>query len=1011
MKPHIFWRVRGALCFPAAITLFAWAGLGPAAAQVIVQENFTGDSVANSWYAQGGACLTAGDSQTPAISNGIGIPPCVGDPYYLSRAKGGTNPTNSSSQLPLVGMGSGGGTADAVGSGALRLTNGGNQSTQETGAIIAATPFPSTQGIQVTFTTYTYGGNAYNNGNTNSGADGIAFYLMNGGPPADGSSYGTLSSQYPYYRVWDPTTASIGAFGGSLGYSCANGKTPDDGMPGGYLGLGIDEFGNYLNSNDNTGTGIDQYLGMWNWPNNGRNPGEIGLRGYGAVTLPVLQMINSKATNNDVINVCSNGGTYTYNNKTYQIPDYAGIFTNPSTGAKAYTILPSSQPISNQENASSNVSAVRTKAVPITYKLVISPGGLLSFWYNYNNSGYTQVINQLDISQSNGPMPSAFYYGFGASTGGGTNVHEITCFEATPAARTIGAPVAPLTVSSSGFLYTLSSNQSPVQGYLNAYALSSSGTASTTSSWEAGALMSKNGTRSSTILKSTSSNGSAISTLSNLASNDAGAFALSKTTCVPNVSTIVSYTVNPNTAAPSNCSLPYLGTRASGSVLAAFGTGDFATLLAPPSNASDALLPGYLSYATTEKSRPTALLFTNDDGFLYSIDASTGALRWGWMPRSFVAQLQNYGTFPYNDNFAGKFAVVDAQSTSGSTTTWGSYIVGSAQGGTLWYDLALDANGNPSKVVTTFQPKVTTMPNNTQALPSGTTGYPQRQAPVIGNIGGSQYAAFIVNDSSSSTLVEFNVATGVSSSSTLPKSVGIVTSALYLDQNSGELFFGNGSGNLYVTSFSGTAKTDTGNVTALGTTEDSQPVMYIGTQTVKNLPYLWAVSTGGSANTSTITVFGIGNTGWSPLWASGAGTAYTWGGSAWSKLSASSTTPAPLQANAIISDAPRVVNGVLVVPAYVPPSNTASSCNMNGEGYYDFFSLSNGAFPSNTITQNGKYLTGNLDLGQGQAYTPNLSVGGSTLPVYGGTQQASSPMNPLLFTGASINQIVQWRVR
>ncbi len=1011
MKPQSFVRPRNLRLLLGA-ALLALSGLELASAQVIVQENFTGDSVTNSWYAQGGACLTAGDSSTPAIANGIGIPPCVGDPYYFSKSNGGTNPTNTSSQLPLVGLGSGSGTADPIGKGALRLTNGGTQSIQETGAIIAATPFPSTQGIQVTFTTYTYGGNAYYNGITDSGADGIAFYLMNGGPPADGSSYGTLSSKYPYYQIWNPTSASIGAFGGSLGYSCANGKSPSDGMPGGYLGLGIDEFGNYLNSIDNTATGIDQYLGLRNWSNNGRNPGEIGLRGYGAVTLPVLQMINPNATNTDVANVCANGGSYKYGGKTYNIPDYAGIFTNPATGANAYTILPSTQPISNQEDSSHNVSATRFAAKPITYKLVISPGGLLSFWYNYNNTGYTQVINQLDISTSNGPMPSAFYYGFGASTGGGTNVHEITCFEATPAARTIGAPVAPLTVSSNGFLYTLSSNQSPVQGYLNAYALTSSGTASTTSSWEAGALMSKNSTRSSSTLKSTASNGSAIATLATLASSNSAAFALSKTTCVPAVSNIVAYTVDPNTAAPSGCSQPYLGTRAAGSVLDAFGTGDYATLLSPPSSAADALLPNYLSYATTEKTRPTALLFSNDDGFLYSIDATTGALRWGWMPRSFLPQLQNYSSFPYADNFAGKFAVVDAQTTAGGNTTWGTYIVGSAQGGTLWYDLALDSSGNPSKVVTTFMPKVSSMPSNTQALPAGTTGYPQRQAPVIGNIGGSQYAAFIVNDSSSSTLVEFNVATGASSSATLPKSVGLVTSALDYDPSGGELYFGNGSGTIYVTSFSGSASVDVGNVTSLGTTEDSQPVIYIGTQTVKNLPYLWAVSTNSTTSTSMITVFGIGNTGWSPLWASGAGAAYTWGGSSWSKLASSSTTPASLQANAIISDAPRVVNGVLVVPAYVPPpSNTASSCNPNGEGFYDFFALSSGAFPSNTITQNGNYLTGNLDLGQGQAYTPNLSIGGSSLPVYGGTQQASSPMNPLLFTGASINQVVQWRVR
>jgi len=47
--------------------------------------------------------------------------------------------------------------------------------------------------------------------------------------------------------------AGIGAWGGSLGYSCSNSNSPYDGLVGGYLGLGIDEYGNFLNQGDNTG--------------------------------------------------------------------------------------------------------------------------------------------------------------------------------------------------------------------------------------------------------------------------------------------------------------------------------------------------------------------------------------------------------------------------------------------------------------------------------------------------------------------------------------------------------------------------------------------------------------------------------------------------------------------------------------------------------------------------------------------------------------------------------------
>ena len=40
---------------------------------------------------------------------------------------------------------------------------------------------------------------------------------------------------------------AIGATGGSLGYSCTNTNMPHDGLRGWLIGLGIDEYGNFLN--------------------------------------------------------------------------------------------------------------------------------------------------------------------------------------------------------------------------------------------------------------------------------------------------------------------------------------------------------------------------------------------------------------------------------------------------------------------------------------------------------------------------------------------------------------------------------------------------------------------------------------------------------------------------------------------------------------------------------------------------------------------------------------------
>lgn len=973
------------------------AGLcATAQAQVanVIQENFTGDSVNNPWIALGGACLTAGDSST-TIANGIGIPACVNDPYYT------TNPNTGNSDLPLVGLPSSGTSPDAIGSGALRLTNGGNQGLNESGAIISANPFPSTQGLQVTFTTYTYGGNAYGASNgTNPGADGIGFYLIDAG-------------QYANSGV-NFSGPDLGAFGGSLGYSCSNTNAPYNGMTGAYIGLGIDEYGNFLNYNDNTSTG--QTVTPTN--EGQQNPGEIGLRGAGNINWTWLNQnysayypnsLSASDQQRAVQATCQSGMLWDYSNPsspqqtTVSIPDYAVI------PGSAVTLL-SSDPISSQEN---NSNANRLNATPITYQMILTSSGLLSFAYDYGKTTFNptdsttvQVLNQQSITSGNGTIPSNFLFGFGGSTGGGTNVHEITCFEASPAARTVGAPVAPLTVSSGSLLYTLTSNPSPVQGYVTSYALSASGSPATTPSWEAGALMTD--TLRQGGLYSTASDGQSPALLTAL---DTAAFGLSNpSTCVPNTSTIVNYTIDPNAAyspTPSGCTTAYLGPRAVGSLLDEFSPGDAAGLLTPPNNAFDLSLPGYTTFAAAEATRPQALLFTNDDGFLYSVSASTGQMNWGWMPRSFVSQLQNYTAWPYQDNFAGNFAVTDASTTTAGVTTWGTYIVGSANGGALWYDLALDKNGNPTKVVTTALPPQPTMPANTQALPSGTLTYPQRQAPVVGTIGSNQIAAFVVNATTGSTttssLVEFNVATGQASSAAIPASVignGYVHSNLFYDANSSELFFGNSVGSVYAMSFTGSASTDIGNIGSLGTTEDGLPVNYVGYQQLKNQPYLWAASSTG------MTVFGINNTGWNPLWATAVGTAYAYNNGVWAATT--TANPAALQTGATISDLPIVVNGVLVVPTFVAPGN--QTCNSTGEGYYDFFNLPNGTFPQNTVQQNGKYLTGNLDIGQGAAYSPSYSISSTGLPVYGSSQSSQNPISPLIFSRSGINTVVQWRV-
>ena len=142
-------------------------------------ENFTGASTTNAWTFINGACLTAGSAaNAPANPGCVGLPYYAGDPLALIGGETGTLP-------------------DPVNAGALRFTD----DFAQTGAILSQFSFALTgsgaQGLQVSFTTVTYEGNR--GGTAGDGADGISFFLQD-------------ASQ----------TADVGAFGGSLGYTCSN---------------------------------------------------------------------------------------------------------------------------------------------------------------------------------------------------------------------------------------------------------------------------------------------------------------------------------------------------------------------------------------------------------------------------------------------------------------------------------------------------------------------------------------------------------------------------------------------------------------------------------------------------------------------------------------------------------------------------------------------------------------------------------------------------------------------
>jgi type IV pilus assembly protein PilY1 len=567
-------------------------------AQTIVSEDFTGTTTNSQWYFFNGACLTAGNLAVTTPPNYV--PGCVNvlssyyhlqensDPYLVGGADGylgsSTAPTSLAAQV-----------ADPSGSGALRFTNGYPYGHGQNGAIVSAAGFPTGAGVQITFKTLTYRGDSGGNqssgaAHANDGADGMSFFLMD-------------ASQPP----------GIGSWGGSLGYSCSNSNSPYNGLVGAYLGLGIDEYGNFLNGSSNTlGVSNPQSMGDNTASGGGQYANRIGLRGAGSISWANLSSLYGTNPNNTSLPYyppslaytcinpttgasigtlvpgsgtqyqcascstgsymtastqcasCATGSTYvassvscnscptgtyqvstgcnscttgTYNTSTSSCAVCPANYTyNPSNttadqcascasytnytysasknkcvdgsqtktptfkaatagtlNTTAFTNVPATVVAPNTQNANSSTAAAaavsqtcstgilynyaaspgvptgvavmdypaipnawqiistatgpianesattRAQAVPIVYNLKITQDGLLSLSYSYNGGATAQIITAQNITNSNGPLPSAFRFGFAGSTGGSSNIHEILCFKATPAQSSNGS--------------------------------------------------------------------------------------------------------------------------------------------------------------------------------------------------------------------------------------------------------------------------------------------------------------------------------------------------------------------------------------------------------------------------------------------------------------------------------------------------------------------------------------------------------------------------------------------
>ncbi|MEU5692378.1 fibronectin type III domain-containing protein [Actinosynnema sp. NPDC020468] len=252
------------------------------------------------------------------------------------------------------------GTTDTAGNGKLRFTSA---VATQIGGVYGKTSFPTSNGLDISFNSYQYGG---------SGADGISFVLAAVDPanPA-------------------PPTA-IGPQGGSLGYSTSSGLV---GLTNGYLGIGLDVYGNY-SSPSFQGSGCTSV------------PSTISAAVAGAIVV--------RGPGNGTVGYC--GLTTTYSGT-------AASKLTLKAATRAASVVPVQVLINPTTLTYTSPSGVSVSGG--TYKVVATPVG-----------GTAKTLSGTLPSVSSSLYPSASYlnasgvpkqlaFGFIGSTGGVTDVHEI----------------------------------------------------------------------------------------------------------------------------------------------------------------------------------------------------------------------------------------------------------------------------------------------------------------------------------------------------------------------------------------------------------------------------------------------------------------------------------------------------------------------------------------------------------------------------------------------------------
>lgn len=259
--------------------------------------------------------------------------------------------------------------AQGVAPGWLQLTNAstGPSWGGVAGSLLYDVPVPASAGLVVTFDQVQYGG---------TGADGIAFFLSDGTYDLD----------------------DTGAFGGSLGYAQrGTGANPaagriEPGVAGGYLGVGLDAYGNYTNDEEARGRGCATPSTA-----TGRTIDAVALRGPGRLGVQPAWTATS-----------------TYPRADW-VEGYCLLASNPLNGL---TLRSTSTLAPDATTTAAMQRHVRVSIAPQPASTTVGPQVVVEIDFG---AGYQTVLSATMPE----PAPPTYKFGFAASTGGSSDVHLV----------------------------------------------------------------------------------------------------------------------------------------------------------------------------------------------------------------------------------------------------------------------------------------------------------------------------------------------------------------------------------------------------------------------------------------------------------------------------------------------------------------------------------------------------------------------------------------------------------